>query len=83
MTLNDLLKIQKTFEKRAIPSDILESDFKYYSVSKDAHINLLDLHLTHFIRIFLQLQNEKERLSASDIIFTVRERLKSLEDINS
>jgi len=68
MKLDELLSIQATIEKRAVPIDILEEEYTYYSKSKDEHINLLDLHLIHFIRIFLKLVEEnknsmkKERL---------------------
>ena len=68
MKLDELLSIQATIEKRAVPYDILEEEYTYYSKSKDEHINLLDLHLIHFIRIFLKLVEEnknsmkKERL---------------------
>jgi hypothetical protein len=68
MKLKDILKIQSIIEGRATPYDILESKFIHYSESKDEYINLLDLHITHFIRIFLKLVEEnkngmkKERL---------------------
>ena len=68
MKLDELLSIQATIEKRAVPIDILEEEYTYYSKSKDEYINLLDLHLIHFIRIFLKLVEEnknsmkKERL---------------------
>ena len=68
MKLDELLSIQATIEKRAVPIDILEEEYTYYSKSKDEHIKLLDLHLIHFIRIFLKLVEEnknsmkKERL---------------------
>ena len=58
MTLDELLSIQATIEKRAVPIDILEEEYTYYSKSKDEHINLLDLDLIHFIRIFLKLVEE-------------------------
>lgn len=54
MKLKDILKIQSIVEGRATPYDILESGFTHYSKSKDEYINLLDLHITHFIRIFLK-----------------------------
>jgi len=68
MKLDELLSIQATIEKRAVPIDILEEEYTYYSKSKNEHINLLDLHLIHFIRIHLKLVEEcknsmkKERL---------------------
>jgi hypothetical protein len=66
--LYEELQVKSILEKRAIPIDIIESDYKYYSKSKDEYIKLLDLDLIHFIRIFLKLVEEnknsmkKERL---------------------
>ena len=51
MKLRTLLNIQRLVEERAIPSDVLEFDSTHYSKSKDVEINILDLHLTHAIRI--------------------------------
>ena len=51
MKLRDLLQIQKIVEDRAIPYDVLKFDGKYHSQSKDEVIEILDLHLTHAIRI--------------------------------
>jgi len=58
MKLKDILKIQSIVEGRATPYDILESGFTHYSKSKDEYIDLLDLHITHFIRIFLKLVDD-------------------------
>ena len=54
MKLKDILKIQSIIEGRATPYDILEDTYVHYSKSKDEYIDLLDLHLIHFIRIFLR-----------------------------
>ena len=51
MILKDLLNLQQIVEKRAIPYDVLEFDSKHYSKSKDMTVDILDLHLTHAIRI--------------------------------
>ena len=51
MKLKDLLNIQQIVEKRAIPSDVLEFNSTHYSRSKDMTVDILDLHLTHAIRI--------------------------------
>ena len=51
MILKDLLHLQQIVEKRAIPYDVLEFDSKHYSQSKDMTVDILDLHLTHAIRI--------------------------------
>jgi hypothetical protein len=51
MILKDLLHLQQIVEKRAIPYDVLEFDSTHYSKSKDMTVDILDLHLTHAIRI--------------------------------
>jgi len=61
MKLKDILQMQSILEKRATPYDILENNFTYYSKSKDEYIELLDLHLIHFIRIFLNLVEENNK----------------------
>ena len=82
--LHETLKIKSIIEMRAIPIDILENGYTYYSVSKDKYIELLDLDLIHFIRIFLKLVEEsisgtkKERIeeiqySLNQILEDVRE----------
>jgi len=84
MKLDDNLTIQALAEKRAVPIDILENEYEYYSKSKDIDIKLLDLDLIHFIRIFLKQVEKydngtkKERLeeiqySLNQILEDVRE----------
>jgi len=51
MKLKDLLEIQKIVEDRAIPYDVLEFDTVHFSKSKGYNVKILDLHLTHAIRI--------------------------------
>ena len=51
MKLRTLLKLQKAVEEREIPYDVLEFDSTHYSRSKDMTVDILDLHLTHAIRI--------------------------------
>jgi hypothetical protein len=72
MKLDDLLTIQAISEKRAVPIDILENEYEYYSKSKDIDIKLLDLDLIHFIRIFL---NQVEEYNNG----TKRERLEEIQ----
>ena len=64
MKLKDILQIQSIIEKRATPFDILENNFTHYSKSKDEYIELLDLHLIHFIRIFLkQVEENNDKMT--------------------
>ena len=65
MKLKDILAIQSIVESRATPYDLLESAYTYYSKSKDEYIDLLDLHITHFIRIFLNLVEENNTTSTA------------------
>jgi len=85
MKLDDLLTIQAISEKRAVPIDILENEYEYYSKSKDIDIKLLDLDLIHFIRIFLNLVEEsisgrkKERLE--EIQYSLNKLLEDVREL--
>ena len=62
MILKDLLHLQQIVEKRAIPYDVLEFDSTHYSRSKDMTVDILDLHLTHAIRILNNYLENNETL---------------------
>jgi|TARA_R100001460_G_scaffold43634_1_gene79968 hypothetical protein len=82
MKLKDILKIQSIIENRATPYDILEEEYTYYSKSKDEHINLLDLHLIHFIRIFLKQVEENNNGTKKERIEEIQYSLNQiLEDV--
>ena len=68
MKLRTLLKLQKAVEEREIPYDVLEFDSKHYSKSKDMTVDILDLHLTHAIRILNNYLTDDEypRYTESD-----------------
>jgi len=70
--LYEELQVKSILEKRAIPIDIIESDYTYYSKSKDEYIKLLDLDLIHFIRIFLKLVEENNKSIDKDKLNKVR-----------
>ena len=85
MKLKDILKIQSIVEGRATPYDILEDTYVHYSKSKDEYINLLDLHITHFIRIFLKQAEEfnksvdKERIE--EMQYTLNQMYEDLQTL--
>ena len=83
MKLKDILEIQSTIDKRATPYDLLESGYTYYSKSKDEYIDLLDLHITHFIRIFLNLVEENNTTSTAldEAVTEVFKKSKKKEEI--
>ena len=61
MKIKDILKIQSIIDKRAIPSNVLEFlEDTYYSKSKDEEIKYGDLHIIHFINIFINNDNVVE-----------------------
>ncbi len=85
MKLKDILKIQSIVEGRATPYDILEDTYVHYSKSKDEYIKLLDLHITHFIRIFLKQVEEfnksvdKERIE--EMQYTLNQMYEDLQTL--
>ena len=51
MKLKDIFQIQKHFDRKKTPCDIIEIlDQNYYSKSKDKNINYADMHIAHYIR---------------------------------
>ena len=60
MKLRTLLKLQKAVEERETPYDVLKFDSKHYSQSKDTTVDILDLHLTHAIRILNNYLTDSE-----------------------
>ena len=51
MKLKDIFEIQKHFDRKKTPCDIIEIlDENYYSKSKDKIINYADMHIAHYIR---------------------------------
>ena len=83
MKLKDILQIQSIIESRATPYDLLESGYTYYSKSKDEYIDLLDLHITHFIRIFLKQVDEYNTTSTAldEAVTEVFKKSKKKEEI--
>ena len=83
MKLKDILQIQSIVDGSATPYELLESGYTYYSKSKDEYIDLLDLHITHFIRIFLNLVEENNTTSTAldEAVTEVFKKSKKKEEI--
>jgi hypothetical protein len=89
MKLRDLLQIQKIVEDRAIPYDVLEFDSTHYSRSKDITVDILDLHLTHAIRILNNyLENNEtlyprysDRQEINDSLRGIRDRVEDISEV--
>ena len=80
MKLKDILQIQSIVESRATPYDLLESGYTYYSKSKDEYIDLLDLHITHFIRIFLKQVEENNKIIDKERIDEMQHTLNQMHE---
>jgi len=88
MKLKDLLNIQQIVEKRAIPSDVLEFDSTHYSRSKDMTVDILDLHLTHAIRILNNYLTDDQyprkyldRQEINDSLRGIRDRVEDISEV--
>ena len=88
MKLKDLLNIQQIVEKRAIPSDVLEFDSTHYSQSKDMTVDILDLHLTHAIRILNNYLTDDQyprkysgRQEINDSLRGIRDRVEDISEV--
>ena len=87
MKLKDLLNIQQIIEKRAIPSDVLEFDSQHYSRSKDMTVDILDLHLTHAIRILNNYLNDdvyprlSNRKEINDHLDVIKDNLDDIKEV--
>ena len=87
MKLKDLLEIQKIVEDRTIPYDVLEFDTVYFSKSKGYNVKILDLHLTHAIRILNnyltddQYPRYSNRQEINDSLRGIRDRVEDISEI--
>jgi len=89
MKLRTLLKLQKAVEEREIPYDVLEFDSTHYSRSKDMTVDILDLHLTHAIRILNNyLENNEtlyprysDRQEINDSLRGIRDRVEDISEV--
>ena len=87
MILKDLLNLQQIVEKRAIPYDVLEFDSKHYSRSKNMTVDILDLHLTHAIRILNnyltddQYPRYSDRKEINDSLRGIRDRVEDISEV--
>jgi len=82
MKIKTLLKIQSEIEERAIPSDLINMlNLTYYSKSKMELLNIGDMHLTHFVRVFAKMLQSNDSPLQNEID-KMRERLDEIEKEN-
>jgi hypothetical protein len=88
MKLKDLLEIQKIVEDRAIPYDVLEFDTVHFSKSKGYNVKILDLHLTHAIRILNNYLDDdqysrkySDRQEINDSLRGIRDRVEDISEV--
>tara|TARA_R100000231_G_scaffold139595_1_gene121512 strand:- start:7006 stop:7287 length:282 start_codon:yes stop_codon:yes gene_type:complete len=79
MKIKGLVRIQSEVEGQSIPNDIPQIlNLVYYSKSKKQLINIGDLHLTHFLRIFAKMFDNKNVVEAQ--VSNIKERILEIED---
>ena len=63
MKIKDILKIQKVIEQRENPYDVLENidTMSYFSKSKNTKIKIKDMHITHLLKVFITLLDERDK----------------------
>tara|TARA_Y100001951_G_C11146363_1_gene186582 strand:- start:273 stop:524 length:252 start_codon:yes stop_codon:yes gene_type:complete len=67
MNIRQLIEMESTIHQRKIPSDLakymnetednLPDEYKYYSNSSEKFLNIFDMTLHHFIRVFLNINS--------------------------
>ena len=82
MIIKDILKIESIIDKRAPAGDVLEFlDQTYYSESKEDHIKLGDMHIIHFIRMFINKNgNYSDEIFKARLNDLIKIHNKSVED---
>lgn len=80
MKIKGLVKIQSLVEGTTVPSDIPQIlNLLYYSKSKKQLIQLGEMHLTHFIRVFANMLESNDSPLQNEID-KMRERLDEIEE---
>lgn len=75
MKIRQLLELQKVIEKREISFDLDNLlNLTYYSKSKMELLNIGDMHLTHFVRVFAKMLTSNDSPLQNEID-KMRERL--------
>ena len=79
MKIKQLLEIQSFLEKRAVPEDLGRLlNLTYYSKSKMQLLNIGDMHLTHFVRVFAKMLESNDSPLQNEID-KMRQRLDEIE----
>lgn len=82
MKIRQLLELQKVIEKREISFDLDNLlNLTYYSKSKMELLNIGDMHLTHFVRVFAKMLTSNDSPLQNEID-KMRERLDEIEKEN-
>jgi hypothetical protein len=79
MKIKHLLRIQSEVEKRAVDCDMDSIlNLTYYSKSKMQLLNIGDMHLTHFVRVFAKMLESNDSPLQNEID-KMRQRLDEIE----
>ena len=88
MKVRKLLELQANIEERKIPCDLCDDELnQHYSQSKDVKINILDLHLTHAIRILNNYLEDNiypkysDRQEINDSLRGIKDRVEDISEV--
>ena len=82
MTLNEIIEIQATIDKRKPAKDTIEvlNNQYYYSKSKGLNIKLADMHINHFLRA-IKISNKDRKLIDIETQEIINQQKKTLRNI--
>ena len=88
MIVRKLLELQSNIEERKVPCDLCDDELnQHYSQSKDEFINILDLHLTHAIRILNNYLEDNiypkysDRQEINDSLRGIKDRVEDISEV--
>ena len=88
MIVRKLLELQSNIEDRKVPCDLCDDELnQHYSQSKDVKINILDLHLTHAIRILNNYLEDNiypkysDRQEINDSLRGIKDRVEDISEV--
>ena len=82
MKLKTIFKIQELLDERKTPYDMDEFlEEERYCQSKETKIKYGDMHITHFIRVFMKNQNSMKKERLEEMQYTLNQMCEDLETL--
>jgi len=82
MKLRTIFKIQELLDERKTPYDMDEFlEEERYCQSKETKIKYGDMHITHFIRVFMKNQNSMKKERLEEMQYTLNQMYEDLQTL--